>query len=223
MHDKIEKMKQETCEIEEFKKKLFDKTKAWFESTDVSQIDTKELGECVDMVKDLAETNKECWEALYYCAVVKAMQEKHEEEEEMERYGYNPNHYPSSGRFASAGHGTRYGYPMMEPEMWARRASERFGYHDEPHTGMGDIRSGHGMNGMPSESEYGHSYDQYRESRRHYTETKDPAHKKEMDKHAEEHFEKTIKTFREIWADVDPSLRTKMKTELTTLIHELNG
>lgn len=39
---------------------------------DLSSVDTKELGEAVDMIKDLSE-------AIYYCTVTKAMEEKEEE------------------------------------------------------------------------------------------------------------------------------------------------
>lgn len=54
-------------------------------------INAEEMGEVVDMLKDLAE-------AKYYCSVVLAM---HEEQEPM---GYNPNRY-ADGRYAP-----KYGY-----------------------------------------------------------------------------------------------------------------
>lgn len=148
------------------------------------------------------------------------MEEAHEEdereEEEMRRMGYNPNHYRSSGRFASTGHGTRYGYPMWEEDMWPRVDRVR-GYHD----GDGSIETGYGRNAMPESDEYGRAYGRYKEARRHYTETKDEHEKSEMKKHAEDHFNKSVKTLHEIWKDVDPSLRSKMKTDLTALINEI--
>lgn len=43
-------------------------------------VDTKELGEAIDMIKDLEE-------AMYYCAITKAMEEKeHESEKEYHHY-----------------------------------------------------------------------------------------------------------------------------------------
>lgn len=39
----------------------------------VDRIDVKEVGELVDMVKDLAEAEKSCWEAQYYRSVTEAM------------------------------------------------------------------------------------------------------------------------------------------------------
>lgn len=266
MKEKIEKTKAELENVEELKKCIFQRAKSWFEA-DASKVDTHEFGEIIDVVKDLAQVHKYCWEALYFESVVKAMEEEHEMDEEMtERYGYNPNRYPSSGRYASKGHGTRMGYPMMEPEMWARRASERFGYpvyFDGTHDGMGDIFTGYGINGMPGYSgsrgasrdgssgmnnssdgsnsgrsgasggsqlysgypmgsEYGREYDMYRESRRHYTETKDADSKREMDHHAEEHLKKSIQTIRDIWSGVDPTLKKKMKMDLQALVGEMN-
>ena len=43
------------------------------EAEDLNRINVKELGEMVDMVKDLAEAEKNCWEASYYKATSEAM------------------------------------------------------------------------------------------------------------------------------------------------------
>lgn len=229
-------------EVCEFRKHIFDKVKAWHNSC-ADNIDASEFGDMIDVVKDLADTEKLCWEAAYFRSVVEAMANNDDENEDADmRYGYNHNHYRSSGRFASKGHGTYMGYsPMMEPEMWMRLAKERFGYSTDPerthHSGMGDVRTGVGMNGMPyhiqgetpdkygyrSDPEYGRAYNMYREHRRHYTETKDQADRDQMSRHAEEHLHKSIETIRDIWADVDPAMRKKMKTELQGLVGEMNA
>lgn len=53
---------------------------------DLSHVDAKELGEVVDMVKDMEE-------AMYYCSIVKAMEKQEEEEEKYpERRHYMPMH-----------------------------------------------------------------------------------------------------------------------------------
>ena len=44
------------------------------ESQDMDRVNVRELGELVDMVKDLAEAEKECWEATYYRTVTEAME-----------------------------------------------------------------------------------------------------------------------------------------------------
>ena len=50
---------------------------------DLSEVDTKELGEAIDMIKDLEE-------AIYYCTVTEAMQgNKTEMEWEMKKGGHH--------------------------------------------------------------------------------------------------------------------------------------
>lgn len=149
MHDKMEKVKQDLKDVEELKKQIFDHLKTWYESSDKSQIDTKEFGEIVDVVKDLAEVCKYCWEATYCEAVVCAMEEA-KTEEEMGRAGYDNWRY-SSGRFAPTGKGHFAGYPVMEnPDAFVRRMQSRYGYPmDEMRTGTGDVQTGYGQNGMP--------------------------------------------------------------------------
>lgn len=51
--------------------------------TDIKNVDTKELGEAIDMIKDLAE-------ACYYCTITDAMKEENPEERKYSRY-YHDN------------------------------------------------------------------------------------------------------------------------------------
>lgn len=56
---------------------------------DLASVDTKELGEVIDMIKDLSE-------AIYYCSIIKAMEEK-EKEPKGEKHVYHytePVYYP---------------------------------------------------------------------------------------------------------------------------------
>lgn len=237
MSQHIEELESELRELRDFKKSIFEKTKAWYNSCG-DKIDIDEFGDTIDVIKDLAETEEKCAKARYYLSIVKAMEDAEKEEEEFEsRFGYNHNRYPSSGRFASAGHGVRMGYPHLPAEMWDRRMMERYGYpvyyDGEEHSGLGNVRTGYGENGMPMRSEhhetmdpeteeYGRHYSRYRQARRHYTETKDAHDKTEMDKHAMEHFGKALRTFREIWGDVQPDMRKKMKMDLEKLVGEMN-
>lgn len=82
-------------------------------------VDTKEMGEVIDMIKDLAEAEEKCIKAAYYKTIAKAMKE-----EEMGRMGYD-NWRTSSGRFANKGTGMyrpeqsgRRGYPMPAEGDW---------------------------------------------------------------------------------------------------------
>lgn len=56
----------------------------------LQNVDAKELGEVIDMIKDMEE-------AIYYCSVVKAMEERKEESEIENRASmyYRPMYYPT--------------------------------------------------------------------------------------------------------------------------------
>lgn len=115
--------------LKEMKERLVDAAKMELDKG-IDNVNTEELGEVVDMIKDLSE-------ACYYCSIVEAMEE--------ESYGYDRWRY-ASGRFAPKGRGT-YGYTpeMMDtPEtrdMTTRNI--RYGYHkddfDDTMNAMGDI------------------------------------------------------------------------------------
>ncbi len=51
----------------------------WPQLKHLDQVDTKELGEAIDMIKDLEE-------AIYYCTITKAMEQHPEEENGYRRY-----------------------------------------------------------------------------------------------------------------------------------------
>ena len=104
----------------------------------VEEIDTKELGEVTDMLKDLAE-------AEYYARIAKAMEEAEKEDEEeakrimremKEQYGeeegerrFYDNYRYANGRFAPKGRGTRrrsFSEPMyhMPLDMYHNYSAE---------------------------------------------------------------------------------------------------
>ena len=58
----------------------------------LANVDTKELGEAVDMIKDLEE-------AIYYCTITEAMKEKEKEGgKEHHHYYTTPMYYPYHDR-----------------------------------------------------------------------------------------------------------------------------
>ena len=68
----------------------------------IDQVDTEELGEVVDMIKDIAK-------AEYYCTVVEAMEKSNEESEHTTAYYRDMDRgggrmYYSSGNFTPTGH-----------------------------------------------------------------------------------------------------------------------
>ena len=173
-------------------------------------IDAQELGEVVDMIKDLAEAHKCCEEALYYESVTNAMDEAGDEMRYGEVRGYNPNRSSRTGRYmreTSSGH-------MPMDEMWP----EMMGYT------MGNSNSGRSGNsgaGSSGNSGYSPNYEMYRDAKRHYRTSKDAGSKSEMDAYASQHIGDTIETIRDIWNDADPAFRKRMKEDLTALIDQM--
>lgn len=208
MHELKEMLKP----IKEMQHKLIEWTEEEFDKGKHC-VDTKEAGEVVDMIKDLAEAEEKCMKACYYKKIIEAMDEAEEmgmtETPEMpwhmkERAGYDHYRYPSSGRFSPKGSGKRYGYiPTIDPMMG----------HD-----MGDKIWDDGRT-----SSYGKSYDRYQESRRHYTDTKSPKDKDDMNRYANEHIGEAIGTIRAIWDDADPDLRKRMKNDIAALSSQMTS
>ena len=80
---------------------------------DLHNADAEELGEVVDMIKDLEET-------IYYCTVVEAMEDK-EKEPSREMMYYPVMYYNDNGNMSSSSRGSgrgysdgRYYYPMKD-------------------------------------------------------------------------------------------------------------
>lgn len=195
------------------------------------EVEKDELGALVDMVKDMAETKRNCMEAHYYEKVCKAMDEYEDEED---RSGYNPNRY-SSGRYAPKGHGnyTAGFRPMIEdgkriPEYYRDVMGEDLFPGMMP---MGYSEKRDDRDNMPNKQnrsgetnprmQYGEAYMEYDEARRHYTSTKSAEDKDRMDEKALEHLDRSIMTIRDIWKGADASLRKEMKASLMALIQDM--
>jgi hypothetical protein len=87
--------------IYDMKAKILGQAMKELEERGPERIDVNRMGEMVDMVKDLAEAEKSCWEAAYYRNVTEAME--------------GASGYASSGN-VSAGYGmqsARRGYGSM--------------------------------------------------------------------------------------------------------------
>lgn len=207
MHETKEKL-HKICEMKE-------KLTCWAASElekGKEHVCTKEMGEVIDMIKDLAETEEKCWKACYYKKVIEEMEFEPmmaidpEDLHALSRMGYDHYRY-SSGRFAPKGRGhySRMGYDM--PHM--------------PRT-IDDVR----MMGVAAAdrhgSEHSHAYDKYKDAWRHYTETGDPDDKTRMSEHAKEHAMETVETMRDIWQNADPELRRQLKSHMVGLVNEMS-
>ncbi len=81
------------------------------ELSDVKKANAKELGEVIDMIKDLEE-------AMYYCSIIEAMEESKKEKESSQSYN-NINYYmePSDGPHHYTPY-MEYAPYMMRDEKW---------------------------------------------------------------------------------------------------------
>lgn len=229
------------CEIADTKKCIQGWTKEEI-SKGKDAIDTHELGQAIDMIKDLAEAEKFCMESMYYESVVDAMNDA--SEEYRMGYGRGPKirpYYPDNVMFR----------PMVDQETYIEDWMM-----DEGRSGYGNGRggssggrsggsrgnSGRSSGGMSyggssgyqngrenydgemrnNSSRYGRAYEDFREARRHYTESGNRADKEEMGSLAQEHVMETVSSMRDIWKSADSDLKTKMKGDLQRLLSEMN-
>lgn len=173
-------------------------------------------GQIIDMIKDLAQAEKDCVKACYYKTVIGAMDEYgFENEEEIEDYGrmgYDTRRY-SNGRYAPKGAGHYspvHGYTPMHMNGHI------------PSQMMNNTAPNEHRMGYPApRGAYGHSMDNYKDAKRYYTETKDPHRKEEMNQHAMDHVNEAIFSFKEIWNDADTNLKRDIKDQLTRLVAEM--
>lgn len=133
------KLEEETKPIKKMCEKLMDSINYELDKG-IENVDTKELGEAIDMIKDLYEAKEKMVKACYYKQIMEAMEEHdfEDEEEIMDegRRGYRGQPRSESGRFMSLGDGRRsnrgrggrrgYESPMMMYDDWdeMRRMSD---------------------------------------------------------------------------------------------------
>lgn len=206
----------------------------------IMQMDTKEAGEIIDMIKDLSEAERNCYEVGYYESVIKAMEEGEQSPRYGEdRMGYNNRRY-SDGRYAPKGRGHISGYnPLMRDwpyiqedlRMGYMPGYDVYGYSQMNRGGgssngsTGNSQGGGSSNGGSrgySDDRYGKAYRDYQDSRRFYHESKSDTDRKQMETHANEHLSDTVATLRDIWKDAEPELRKRMKHDLTKLNEEMS-
>lgn len=163
----------------------------------IESVDTAEMGQVTDMLKDLAE-------AMYYRTLTKAMDDSDPEEimEMFERYGdggrrYYDHYRYADGRFAPKGRGTyRRGYDEppyyhMTPEMY--RSMEN--YRDM------DRQDGRMYYTEPSMNSGVHTESRYDMAKRNYTESKE-LHRGNTPEDKEQKMKELEKYLREIGSDI---------------------
>lgn len=139
-------LKQKIEETSEMKKQLCEWAKTEM-SKGMTAANTAELGEVIDMIKDLAQVEKDLAECCYHKKIVEAMDEA--KGDPYGPMGYNRNRY-ADGRYAPSGHGNytqgyhpsghEFGMDMMPPYMMD---DDRMGY--TPSGGGNRSQSGSSM------------------------------------------------------------------------------
>lgn len=174
---------------------------------------------------------------------IEAMDEAKEEEKLMDkldggRMGYRGR--DSMGRFVHrSGRGRSAGYTpylhMMEnmhdddymdemPEM----RNYRMGYSGGRNVNYGGDREsgyndgyGHAKDGYREGSRYGRSYDEYRQAKRHYTESKNPEEQKKMKQHIDEIFDDMSDMTSEIARDMTQEEKQRYKQKLQMIMQKI--
>lgn len=165
-------------------------------NSDLGALDTSDAGAIIDMIKDLADAEKNCEKACYYKTVTAAMKNSDYEY----RLGYIPEMDSEYGLYYDGDD-----EDFQNAEKW--RKSKRM------------------RNGIRAEEEldprYGKSFNDYRKAKKYYTETHSTESKHRMDQDAENHLSESIDAFKEIWVDADPDLKQHIKSELSSLISSM--
>lgn len=207
MHKKME------C-LAELKNEMIDDLKAKKDHYSVEK-----AGEIVDMIKDITEAEEKCMKACYYKELICAMDDERADAGG-ERMGYSNRRY-SSGRFAPKGRG-HIGYTpthMDGPYMRMMEDPYDWGQGYTP-SGAGN-RSQSGSRMGYTDDRRGRTWNDYQDSLRHYTETRDPQAKKGMEQRADEHVREATESIKDIWRDADPEMKTRLKSQMTKLIEEM--
>lgn len=180
--------------------------------------DTKSCGDVSDIIKDMAETTKECYEACYYKTVIEAMKEGSDPAYGDGPYGYNHRHM-GNGQFASSGRGhyvSGYGHgPYMDQMSYVDGYIHDPDFENRMQTGN-NMNLGYSSNtGSRSRnnSKDGEIYDNYRDAMRHYQSSRSPKDKEKADEHCMMYMENTLSNLRSMWHEADPSLKSKMKKD----------
>lgn len=208
----MEKTNMKTFELCELKDSLMQWAREHKDNSSIQQ-----MGEVVDMIKDLAEAEEKCWKACYYKSIVEAMDE--EKRYGGDRAGYDHWRY-SSGRYAPKGRGHySAGYTPVYDDMDMGKTDWDFMNPRMGYTTSG--KSNTSGRGGASSSSY-HGYDRYRTARMGYHESGSPDDKREMNDAAKEHMEEMAESMRDILQDADPSLKKELKSSLMSLIGEMS-
>lgn len=175
---------------------------------------TESCGAVSDIIKDMAETARNCYEAMYYKTVIEAMQSNGHPAYGDGVSGYNHRHM-ANGQFASAGRGHMVSgytpYVDQQPYIDAYLHDPNFEHRIKHNEAMGYDHSGRSESAGRTRD--GEIYDNYRRAKRNYHDSKSTADKEEMDTHHMMYMHNTLKNLKTMWQDADPMLKKRVKED----------
>ena len=174
----------------------------------IDTVDAKELGEAVDMIKDLSE-------AIYYCTITEAMEGK-DHEKERHYVHYTEPYYP---------------YRDMDRPYGRMYYDGRSGggNSNTNNSNTSNYGNGSGGNSYYTEREYPIEMRDYREgrspkSRRMYMEAKELHHGKEAKmKELETYMQELTQDITEMIEDASPEEKQMLYKKMSTLAAKLNN
>jgi len=194
-------MHEDLTRIDDLKKTLISELSNYM-SGDLSCVDTHEAGEIVDIIKDLAEIQKECAEKIYYETVTEAMEQSKYED----ILGYTPS--ATSGRMT----------PRPMSAMRTPGASyEQSMVGDYMRDSYGDFSRGENS----GNNRYGQAYKDYMQAKRFYSETHSERDREMMQTQADQHISDMIISVKDIWRNADPEHKKQIKADLKAFVDQL--
>lgn len=176
-------------------------------------VDAKELGEVIDMIKDIEE-------AMYYCTITKAMEEKEKNGGEQVHHHYTQNYYTPRDMDRSNGRMYYDDYPTEYNKMYYTENGN-----SSSSSGNGGSRSG---SNNYSELEYPMMRDK-REgrspmSRRNYMEAKEMHQPKTTQmKELEKYLQELSSDIAEMIQDASPEEKSFMEKKISALAAKINS
>ena len=216
--------------MHKFAEKIMECVKSKVEARGIDNVsyeEAKELGEWVDIAKDIVCYDKDM-------RIIEAMDEEEKYGDMDYRMGYRGR--DSKGRFVHRpGRGRSAGYTPyihMIPPFMDGMYDEYDGMMPEDYRmGYSDGRGGRSGNYGGSEhsenagnrggSRYGESYDDYRKARRHYTETHSAEHQKEMRDKISEVFDDMETITVDMVKDMSPEDKQRYKVKLQQMMQKI--
>ena len=181
---------------------------------DVKQANTHELGEAVDMIKDIAETE-------YYCSIVKAMEEREEEEELMRKSG--SDHYYYTERYMPIPYQRTLKRDMDRPYGKMYYGDEWDWEHDPEHDRSAGTRDSHHLEHVYELPAHDPHEGRSPSRRKSYMESKEMHMPKEQQMHElESYMQELSGDITDMIHDASPEERQMLQQKLNQLASKIN-